>query len=210
MWSRYKPDRGKDKRGVTGVSIEKIKSIGEKITKIPKNFNSHPTIKKIFENKKKMFLTGKGFDWATAEQLAFATLLDEGYPVRLSGQDSGRGTFSQRHSVLRDQINSDNYIPLNNISKSQKKLEVIDSLLSEMAVLGFEYGYALSEPTTLVVWEAQFGDFANGAQVIIDQFITSAERKWARANGLVMLLPHGYEGQGPEHSSARLERYLQL
>ena len=210
VWSRYKPERGKDKRGVTGVSIEKIKKIGKKITTIPKGFNPHTTIKKIFENKKKMFLTGKGFDWATAEQLAFATLLEEGYPVRLSGQDSGRGTFSQRHSVLRDQSNGNYYTPLNNISNNQKRYEVIDSLLSEMAVLGFEYGYALSEPTTLVVWEAQFGDFANGAQVIIDQFITSAERKWARANGLVMLLPHGYEGQGPEHSSARLERFLQL
>jgi len=210
VWSRYKPERGKDKRGVTGVSIEKIKKIGKKITTIPKEFNFHPTIRKIFENKNKMFLTGKGFDWATAEQLAFATLLDEGYPVRLSGQDSGRGTFSQRHSVLRDQRDSTYYTPLNNISKNQKRYEVIDSLLSEMAVLGFEYGYALSEPTTLVVWEAQFGDFANGAQVIIDQFITSAERKWARANGIVMLLPHGYEGQGPEHSSARLERFLQL
>jgi len=210
VWSRYKPESGKDKRGITGVSIEKIKKIGEKITTIPKEFNPHPTIKKIFENKKKMFLTGKGFDWSTAEQLAFATLLEEGYPVRLSGQDSGRGTFSQRHSVLRDQTNGNYYTPLNNISKNQKRYEVIDSLLSEMAVLGFEYGYALSEPTTLVVWEAQFGDFANGAQVIIDQFITSAERKWARANGLVMLLPHGYEGQGPEHSSARLERFLQL
>jgi len=210
VWSRYKPERGKDKRGVTGVSIEKIKKIGEKITAIPKEFNAHSTVKKIFENKKKMFLTGKGFDWATAEQIAFSTLLDEGYPVRLSGQDSGRGTFSQRHSVLRDQRDSTYYTPLNNISKNQKRYEVIDSLLSEMAVLGFEYGYALSEPTTLVIWEAQFGDFANGAQVIIDQFITSAERKWARANGIVMLLPHGYEGQGPEHSSARLERFLQL
>jgi len=210
VWSRYKPERGKDKRGVTGVSIEKIRKIGEKITTIPKEFNPHPTIKKIFENKKKMFLTGKGFDWATAEQIAFATLLEEGYPVRLSGQDSGRGTFSQRHSVLRDQRDGTYYTPLNNISKNQQRYEVIDSLLSEMAVLGFEYGYALSEPTTLVTWEAQFGDFANGAQVIIDQFIASAERKWARSNGLVMLLPHGYEGQGPEHSSARLERFLQL
>jgi 2-oxoglutarate dehydrogenase E1 component len=210
VWSRYKPEKGKDKIGITGVSLEKIKKIGEKITSMPRDFNVHPTIKKIFENKKKMFLTGKGFDWATAEHLAFATLLDEGYPVRLSGQDSGRGTFSQRHSVLKDQVNGNKYVPLNNISKNQKKYEVIDSLLSEMAVLGFEYGYALSEPTTLVLWEAQFGDFANGAQVIIDQFIASAERKWARANGLVMLLPHGYEGQGPEHSSARLERFLQL
>ncbi len=210
VWSRFKPERGKDKRGITGVSLEKIKKIGERITVIPKNFNIHPTIKKIFENKKKMFLTGNGFDWATAEQLAFATLLEEGYPVRLCGQDSGRGTFSQRHSVLRDQNDNTYYTPLNNISKNQKRYEVIDSLLSELAVLGFEYGYALSEPTTLVVWEAQFGDFANGAQIIIDQFIASGERKWARANGLVMLLPHGYEGQGPEHSSARLERFLQL
>ena len=210
VWSRYKPERGKDRRGATGVSLDKIKKIGEKITSIPKEFNAHSTIKKIFDNKKKMFLTGKEFDWATAEQLAFGTLLDEGYPVRLCGQDSGRGTFSQRHSVLRDQTDNSYYTPLNNISKNQKRYEVIDSLLSEMAVLGFEYGYALSEPTTLVVWEAQFGDFVNGAQIIIDQFITSGERKWARANGLVMLLPHGYEGQGPEHSSARLERFLQL
>ena len=210
VWSRFKPERGKDKRGVTGVSIDTIKRVGKKITYIPDNFNVHSTIRKIFENKKKMFENGKGFDFATAEQLAFATLLDEGTPVRLSGQDSGRGTFSQRHSVLRDQKDNSYYTPLNNISKKQKKFEVIDSLLSEFAVLGFEHGYALSEPTTLVVWEAQFGDFANGAQVIIDQFIASGERKWSRASGLVMLLPHGYEGQGPEHSSARLERFLQL
>ena len=210
VWSRFKPEPGKDKRGVTGVSIDKIKKIGEKITNIPKDFLVHPTIRKIFENKKKMFQSGKGFDWSTAEQLAFATLLEEGYPVRLSGQDSGRGTFSQRHSVLRDQNTNKYYTPLNNISQKQKRFEVIDSLLSEFAVLGFEHGYALSEPTTLVVWEAQFGDFANGAQVIIDQFVASGERKWSRASGLVMLLPHGYEGQGPEHSSARLERFLQL
>jgi len=210
VWSRFKPERGKDKRGITGVSIDKIKKIGEKITSIPNDFLVHKTINKIFDNKIKMFKTGKGFDWATAEQLAFATLLNEGYPVRLAGQDSGRGTFSQRHSVLRDQNNNKYYTPLNNISQKQKRFEVIDSLLSEFAVLGFEHGYALSEPTTLVVWEAQFGDFANGAQVIIDQFIASGERKWARASGLVMLLPHGYEGQGPEHSSARLERFLQL
>ena len=210
VWSRFKPEKGKDKRGITGSSIEKLNKIGEKITSIPENFKAHPTIRKIFENKKKMFKTGKGFDWATAEQLAFSTLLEEGYPVRLSGQDSGRGTFSQRHSVLRDQVNNKYYTPLNNISKKQKRFEVIDSLLSEFAVLGFEHGYTLSEPTTLVVWEAQFGDFANGAQVIIDQFVTTGERKWAKASGLVMLLPHGYEGQGPEHSSARLERFLQL
>ena len=210
VWSRFKPLKGKDKRGVTGVTIDTIKRIGKKITYIPDNFNIHPTIKKIFDNKKKMFENGTGFDFATAEQLAFATLLDEGTPVRLSGQDSGRGTFSQRHSVLRDQKDNSYFTPLNNISKKQKRFEVIDSVLSEFAVLGFEHGYALSEPTTLVVWEAQFGDFANGAQVIIDQFITSGERKWSRASGLVMLLPHGYEGQGPEHSSARLERFLQL
>ena len=210
VWTRFKPEKGKDKRGNTGVSLDKIKKIGKKITFIPKNFSPHKTIIKIFEKKNKMFNTGLGFDWATAEQLAFASLLEEGYPVRLSGQDSGRGTFSQRHSVLRDQNDSTYYTSLNNLSKKQKKFEVIDSLLSEFAVLGFEHGYSLSEPTTLVVWEAQFGDFVNGAQVIIDQFIVSGERKWSRASGLVMLLPHGYEGQGPEHSSARLERFLQL
>ena len=208
-WSRFKPEKGKDKRGVTGVSLDKIKKIGEKLTIIPKDFDVHPKIRKVFENKKKMFLTGMNFDWATAEQLAFGTLLDEGYPVRLSGQDSGRGTFSQRHSILHSQTDGTHYTPLNNVSKKQKRYEVIDSLLSELAVLGFEYGYALSEPTTLVIWEAQYGDFANGAQVVIDQFITSGERKWEIANGLVLLLPHGYEGQGPEHSSGRLERFLQ-
>ncbi len=210
VWTRFKPEKGKDKRGNTGISKDMIKKIGEKLTFIPKNFNPHKTLIKIFEKKNKMFNTGIGFDWATAEQLAFASLLLEGYPVRLSGQDSGRGTFSQRHSVLRDQNDSAYYTPLNNLSNKQKKFEVIDSLLSEFAVLGFEHGYSLSEPTTLVVWEAQFGDFVNGAQVIIDQFIVSGERKWSRASGLVMLLPHGYEGQGPEHSSARLERFLQL
>ncbi len=208
-WSRFKPEKGKDKRGVTGVSLDKIKNIGEKLTIIPKDFDVHPKIRKVFENKKKMFLTGMNFDWATAEQLAFGTLLDEGCPVRLSGQDSGRGTFSQRHSVLHSQTDGTHYTPLNNVSKKQKRYEVIDSLLSELAVLGFEYGYALSEPTTLVIWEAQYGDFANGAQVVIDQFVTSGERKWEIANGLVLLLPHGYEGQGPEHSSGRLERFLQ-
>ena len=209
-WSRYKPERGKDKRGVTGADIKKLREISEKITTIPKEINVHKTISKILENRKLAVKNGTNIDWSTAEALAFGSLLDEGYPVRLVGQDSGRGTFSQRHSVLRNQIDNSRYIPLNNISNKQKQFEVVDSFLSELAVLGFEYGYSLVEPNTLTLWEAQFGDFANGAQVVIDQFIASGERKWSRASGLVMLLPHGYEGQGPEHSSARLERFLQL
>jgi 2-oxoglutarate dehydrogenase E1 component len=209
-WSRFKPELGKDKRGVSGVEKKGIIEIGKKLTSVPTNFSMHKTLKKIFDNKKKMFTENMPIDWSTAETLAFGTLLVDGFSVRLSGQDSGRGTFSQRHSVLRSQESHERYIPLNNITKNQKKFEIIDSLLSELAVLGFEFGYSLSEPETLVLWEAQFGDFANGAQIIIDQFITSSESKWGRASGLVMLLPHGYEGQGPEHSSARLERFLQL
>ncbi len=209
-WSRYKPARGKDKRGVTGYDIKKLKNISEKINTIPKEINIHKTIAKVLKNRKSNVNNEEKIDWSTAEALAFGSLLEEGYPVRLVGQDSGRGTFSQRHSVLRDQIDNSRYVPLNQISKNQKHFEIVDSFLSELAVLGFEYGYSLVEPNTLTIWEAQFGDFANGAQVVIDQFIASGERKWSRASGLVMLLPHGYEGQGPEHSSARLERFLQL
>ena len=209
-WSKYKPERGKDKRGVTGADTKKLEEISNRINTIPSEINIHKTISKILEKRRLNVKNGLGIDWSTAESLAFGSLLEEGYPVRLVGQDSGRGTFSQRHSVLRNQLDNSRYIPLNNISKKQKHFEVVDSFLSELAVLGFEYGYSLVEPNTLTLWEAQFGDFANGAQVVIDQFIASGERKWSRASGLVMLLPHGYEGQGPEHSSARLERFLQL
>jgi len=209
-WSAYKPEKGKDKRGVSGVDIDKILKISEKINKTLPELNLHKTIVKILNARQESVEKGSGIDWSTAEALAFGSLLAEGYPVRLVGQDSGRGTFSQRHSVLRNQQDNKRYIPLNNISSNQKKFEIVDSFLSELAVLGFEYGYSLVEPNTLTLWEAQFGDFANGAQVVIDQFIASGERKWSRASGLVMLLPHGYEGQGPEHSSARLERFLQM
>ena len=209
-WSRYKPEKGKDRRGNSGVNAEKLRIISEKINKIPAEINIHKTIKKILELRRKSVESGQGIDWSSAEALAFGSLLEEGYPVRLVGQDSGRGTFSQRHSVLRNQTDNFRYVPLNNISKNQKNFEIVDSFLSELAVLGFEYGYSMVEPNTLTIWEAQFGDFANGAQVVIDQFIASGERKWSRASGLVLLLPHGYEGQGPEHSSARLERFLQL
>ncbi len=209
-WSSYKPKKGKDKKGITGADPDLLRNISDKINIIPNEINVHKTISKIFQNRKKTIDQGFDIDWSSAEALAFGSLLEEGFPVRFVGQDSGRGTFSQRHSVLRNQLDNTRYIPLNSISKNQKKFEIVDSFLSELAVLGFEYGYSLVEPNTLTIWEAQFGDFANGAQVIIDQFISSGERKWQRASGLVMLLPHGYEGQGPEHSSARLERFLQL
>ena len=209
-WSAYRPEKGKDKRGETGADTKKLLEISEKINSSSDDLNLHKTIVKILNNRKEAVKSGYNIDWSTAESLAFGSLLEEGYPVRLVGQDSGRGTFSQRHSVLRNQKDNSRYVPLNNISNNQKQFEVVDSFLSELAVLGFEYGYSLVEPNTLTLWEAQFGDFANGAQVVIDQFIASGERKWRRASGLVMLLPHGYEGQGPEHSSARLERFLQL
>ena len=209
-WSGLtRPEDESARRGRTGVDLSRLKDIGHKITEIPEHFNAHRTLTRVIGNRRKMIEEGEGIDWAMAEHLAFGTILTDGYPVRLSGQDCERGTFSQRHSVLNDQINESRYIPLNNISEIQGRFEVINSMLSEAAVLGFEYGYSLAEPNALVLWEAQFGDFANGAQMVIDQFICSAERKWLRMSGLVMLLPHGYEGQGPEHSSARLERYLQ-
>ncbi len=199
-----------DRRGLTGVDMSKLKQLAKSISTVPETFNVHRTILRFLENRRKMGETGEGLDWAMAEALAFATLVDEGQPVRLSGQDCERGTFSQRHSVLIDQEDERRYIPLNNIRDGQARYEVINSMLSEEAVLGFEYGYSLSEPNTLTLWEGQFGDFANGAQVVFDQFISSGERKWLRMSGLVCLLPHGYEGQGPEHSSARLERFLQM
>ncbi len=198
------------RRGKTGVDTERLRELGLKMTEVPDNFNVHRTIKRFLGNRRKMMETGRNIDWATGEALAFASLLTESHPVRLSGQDVERGTFSQRHSVLVDQESEERYIPLNHLAEDQPRFEVINSMLSEEAVLGFEYGYSLAEPDALTLWEAQFGDFVNGAQVVIDQFISSGERKWLRMTGLVMLLPHGYEGQGPEHSSARLERFLQL
>jgi 2-oxoglutarate dehydrogenase E1 component len=199
-----------ERRGVTGVDIERLKTIGRRITSIPPDFHAHKAVRRLLERRRQMVDTGEGIDWAMAEHLAFGALLTEGFPVRLSGQDSERGTFSQRHSVLIDQETERRWTPLKHVANDQANFEVINSMLSEEAVLGFEYGYSLAEPRALTLWEAQFGDFANGAQVVFDQFISSGERKWLRMSGLVCLLPHGYEGQGPEHSSARLERFLQL
>jgi 2-oxoglutarate dehydrogenase E1 component len=199
-----------DRKGATAVDTEQLLAVGRAISEPPKNFDLNRKIARQLQEKRKTIDTGRDIDWATGEALAWGTLLAEGTPVRLSGQDSGRGTFSQRHSVLVDQTAEAKYVPLNHVAAEQARIEVIDSPLNEAGVLGFEYGYSSAEPNALVLWEAQFGDFANGAQVIIDQFICSGESKWLRMDGLVMLLPHGYEGQGPEHSSARLERYLQL
>lgn len=212
-WAGFKAvreDVDDPRRGKTSVPAETLREIARRITTPPPGFHLHRTIQRFFDNRAKAVETGVGIDWATAEALAFGSLLIEGHRVRLSGQDVERGTFSQRHAVVIDQENEQRYTSLNSIREGQANLEVINSMLSEEAVLGFEYGYSLAEPDALVLWEAQFGDFANGAQVVIDQFISSGERKWLRMSGLTLLLPHGYEGQGPEHSSARLERFLQM
>lgn len=209
-WEGFEPKSHNRNPEITGVQKETIASIGTALSKVPKDFHLHPKLQRFLEAREEM---GKGnlpIDWSFAEALAFGTLLLEGHIVRLSGQDSGRGTFSQRHAVLYDQENEEKYISLNHLSSKQALFEVWDSPLAEASVLGFEVGYSLAEPRSLVIWEAQFGDFSNGAQVIIDQFISSGEFKWLRMSGITMFLPHGYEGQGPEHSSARLERYLQL
>ena len=209
-WSGLEIASGDERRGRTAVDGETLREVGRALATVPEDFNANRKIVRLLDAKKRMFDSGDGIDWATAEALAFGTLLIEGAAVRLSGQDCARGTFSQRHAALIDQETEHRYLPLNHIRAGQAQIEVIDSPLSEAGVLGFEYGYSLAEPKTLVVWEAQFGDFANGAQVIIDQFISSGEAKWLRMCGLTLLLPHGHEGQGPEHSSARVERYLQL
>ncbi len=209
-WSHLDKRGEEYQRGATAVAKKTLKEVGNALTRLPEGFNVHKTVARLLDTKKKMIKSGKGIDWATAEALAFGTLSLEGYPVRLSGQDCTRGTFSQRHSGIIDQKTEQRYLPLEHIREKQAKFEVIDSMLSEYAVLGYEYGYTLAEPNALTLWEAQFGDFANGAQIMIDQFISSGESKWLRMSGLVMLLPHGFEGQGPEHSSARLERFLQM
>jgi 2-oxoglutarate dehydrogenase E1 component len=197
------------RRGETGVGIDILKTIGRRVTSIPQGFNAHKTLRRLLDRRREMIEEGTRIDWSMAEHLAFGSLVAEGFPVRLAGQDSERGTFSQRHAVLIDQDTERRWTPLKHVTNDQANFEVINTMLSEEAVLGFEYGYSLAEPNALTMWEAQFGDFANGAQVVFDQFISSGERKWLRMSGLVCLLPHGYEGQGPEHSSARLERFLQ-
>ncbi len=209
-WSGISAQEHFEKQPSTGVDKAQLKMIGQALTKVPEGFSLNSKLARLFQQKDQMFATEEGFDWATAEALAFGATLLQGQTVRLSGQDCGRGTFSQRHAVLIDQETGVPYLPLNSIKSGQAEIEIVDSLLSEFAVLGFELGYSLADPNALVMWEAQFGDFANGAQVMVDQFISSGETKWQRMSGLVMLLPHGMEGQGPEHSSARPERYLQL
>lgn len=212
MWTGIRPADGSEEqsRGKTGVDAKKLEEIGVKLTEVPADFHLHRTVRRFVDNRKKMLETGEGFDWATAEALAFGSLLAEGSSIRLTGEDIERGTFSQRHSVYCDQENQARYIPLNHIAEGQAQYEPVNSLLSEEAVLAYEYGYSTVDPLGLTLWEAQFGDFANGAQMVFDQFISATEQKWLRMSGLVCLLPHGFEGQGPEHSSARLERFLQL
>ena len=209
-WADIEAAPRDERPGDTALAPEVLAEIGRALTRVPDDFAVHPRIRRQLEEKRKALEAGGPIDWATAEALAFGSLLLEGKPVRLSGQDCTRGTFSQRHAGLIDQETEERYIPLNNIRPDQARLKLADSLLSEAGVLGFEYGHSIADPNALAIWEAQFGDFANGAQVIIDQFVAAGETKWLRMSGLVMLLPHGYEGQGPEHSSARLERYLQL
>lgn len=210
QWSGFVPPIDDDRRGNTAVEMDDLQTIAKALTHYPSDFKIHKTLARIIAQKKKTLDQGSGIDWATAEAMAFGSLLQDGFGVRLSGQDSRRGTFSQRHAVFVDQETEQNYTPLRHLDNANATFEVHDSNLSEFAVMGFEYGYSLANPKFLVLWEGQFGDFANGAQVIIDQFISTGERKWLRMCGLVLLLPHGYEGQGPEHSSARLERFLQL
>jgi 2-oxoglutarate dehydrogenase E1 component len=210
VWAGLAAAPDDDRRGETGVAIETLREVGHGLVTVPAGFRLNPKIARQLEARGSAIEDGEGIDWATAEALAIATLCAEGTHVRMSGQDSGRGTFSQRHAVLVDQETEEHYVPINHVRAGQALFEIIDSPLSEAGVVGFEYGYSLADPSTLVLWEAQFGDFANGAQVIIDQFLSAGEAKWLRMSGLVLLLPHGYEGQGPEHSSARLERYLQL
>ena len=209
-WSHLDKKDADYQRGRTAIKPETLAEIGNALSRVPDGFPLHRTVGRVLDARGKMFESGTGFDWATGEALAFGSLMTEGYPVRLAGQDATRGTFSQRHSGIINQETEERYYPLNNIRSGQSHYEVIDSALSEYAVLGFEYGYSLAEPNALTLWEAQFGDFANGAQIMFDQFISSGESKWLRMSGLVCLLPHGFEGQGPEHSSARLERFLQM
>jgi len=209
-WSGMVTAHGDDRRGETAVDLDVLRQIGTSMTSLPDDMTLNKKLMRIINARADNITNGSGIDWATAEHLAFGSILMEGNPVRLSGQDSCRGTFSQRHAVFVDQVTENRYTPLNHLADNQAFFEVIDSPLSEASVMGFEYGFSQVEPNALVMWEAQFGDFANGAQVVVDQFISSGEAKWLRMNGLVLLLPHGYEGQGPEHSSARLERYLQL
>jgi 2-oxoglutarate dehydrogenase E1 component len=208
-WTKY-VEADPDEIVRTGVELETLKRLGELTTRLPPNFALHPRVAKIYEDRAKMYRGEQPLDWGAAEVLAYATLVDQGYEVRLTGQDAGRGTFFHRHAALHEQGTDHVHVPLAHLADRQVRFTVTDSVLSEEAVMGFEYGFSTTAPDTLVIWEAQFGDFANGAQVIIDQFISSGEAKWGRLSGLTLLLPHGYEGQGPEHSSARLERFLQL